>query len=187
MKGKFHNNNESNNKNISSSVNIKFNFKKFRSKLGKKHSETMNILKRYYQTSKSEIDYYYRFSSRLRRRNSIEGSTPKTPRKNKKMNRTNTLIDQKKALKLINLEDLDKESIITAEKMHQNLMENPTYNNVEQRIKFLTNLNPFYDDFSRFERHSEAILSTIAPDYKGKIIQENKIIFRYGDELNDFI
>ena len=186
MKGKFHNNNESNNKNISSSVNIKFNFKKFRSKLGKKHSETMNILKRYYQTSKSEIDYYYRFSSRLRRRNSIEGSTPKTPRKNKKMNRTNTLIDQKKALKLINLEDLDKESIITAEKMHQNLMENPTYNNVEQRIKFLTNLNPFYDDFSRFERHSEAIISTIAPDYKGKIIQENKIIFRYGDELNEF-
>ena len=89
-------------------------------------------------------------------------------------------------MKLINLEDLGKEYVITAEKMNQNLMENPNYQNVEQRIQFLTKLNPFYEDFSRFDRHSESVIATIAPDYKGKIFHENQIIFKYGDELNDF-
>ena len=184
MKGNFING--KNSSNISSSSPPKFRFKKFQSKLSKNQNETMKFLKKYYQTIKPELEYYYKFSSRLRRRNSIEGSSPIKPKKQKKLNRTNTLIDNKKALKLINLEDLDKEYIITAEKMNQNLMENPNYQNVEQRIKFLTKLNPFYEDFSRFDRHSESIIATIAPDYKGKTFHENQIIFRYGDELNDF-
>ena len=164
----------------------KFKFKKFHSKLIKKHSETMKTLQKYYETTKPELEYYYKFSSRLRRRNSIEGSSPIKQKKQKKLNRTKTSIENKKALKLINLEDLGKEYVITAEKMNQNLMENPNYQNVEQRIQFLTKLNPFYEDFSRFDRHSESVIATIAPDYKGKIFHENQIIFRYGDELNDF-
>ena len=121
MKGNFIN--SKNSSNISSSSPPKFRFKKFQSKLSKNQNETMKFLKKYYQTIKPELEYYYKFSSRLRRRNSIEGSSPIKPKKQKKLNRTNTLIDNKKALKLINLEDLDKEYIITAEKMNQNLME----------------------------------------------------------------
>ena len=34
----------------------------------------MKIIKKYYESSKPDIDYYYKFSARLRRRHSIEGS-----------------------------------------------------------------------------------------------------------------
>ena len=172
--------------NISQSLNYKFRFQKFKSKYYQKHNEIFNYLIKYYQTSKSEIDYYHKFSPRLRRRHSIEGLVSSSKNKSRILNRTNTSIEKKNVLKLLNLEELDNKNAITAEKIHQNLMENPNYENVEQRVKFLTNLNPFYDEFSRYDRHSEAIITAIAPEYKGKILNENQIIFRYGDELNDF-
>ena len=63
----------------------KFKFKKFHSKLIKKHSETMKTLQKYYETTKPELEYYFKFSSRLRRRNSIEGSSPIKQKKTKKI------------------------------------------------------------------------------------------------------
>ena len=163
-----------------------FVYKKYHTKLLKKHSDTMKSLQKYYETSKSELDYYYKYSSRLRRRHSIEGSSPIKSKKPPKVNRANTIIDNKKALKLIDIAELDKEWTTTAEKMSQNLNETPNYENIEQRVKFITKLNPFYDDFSRYDRHSESIIASIAPEYKGKIFHESQIIFRYGDELKDF-
>ena len=185
MKKNFINRKDSN-KNLLSSPTRRF--KQLYSKIYKKHGDILHLVKEYFQTTKSEIDFYFKYSPRLRRRHSIEGShiyipNPAPPIKIK---RTNTIVDHKKIFKLVRLEYLNKECGITAEKMNQKLMEKPDYINIEQRIKFLTSLNPFYDDFSRFDRHSEAIIAAISPEYKGAVYPGNHIIFRYGDELNNF-
>ena len=184
MKKNFNNSKESSNNNIFSSN--RYRFKKLTSQIFRRQIEVFKSIDKYFQTSKIDIDFYYKLSPRVRRRNSIETTKLYLPQKITTIKRTKTTIDFKDKLKLLYLKDFEKEYTITAERMNQNLMENPTFDIMEQRIKFLTKLNPFYEEFSQFERHSEAIISTIASEYKGKIIPENKIIFRYGDENNDF-
>ena len=177
-----------NNKKNPSEKATKFKFKKLQTRVYKKHPVIMKIIKKYYELSKPDIDYYYKFSARLRRRHSIEGSKKYIEHKIKpEAKRTKTIIDRKKKFKLLNIQSLDDlEEKITPENMHQNLMEESNYENNELRANFLMNLNPFYTDLSRADRHSEAIIAAIAPYYKGKIFHNNQIIFRYGDELNDF-
>ena len=171
--------------NLFSTFNKK-SFKKFKLNLFKKHTETIKFLQKYYQSAKSDLDCYYRFSSHLRRRHSIESSSIRK-KKFTKLNRSKTMIVPKKNIKLKNIKEFDKEVEITAEKMNKNLkVNNPNYENIEERIKFLMKLNPFYEEYSKYERRSEAIIATIAPNYKGKIVQGNQIIFRYGEELKDF-
>ena len=173
-------------KNLFPSLNKK-RFKKFHQNLFKKQTETIKSLRKYYQTAKSDLDSYYKFSSHLRRRNSIESAKINKKKFNKKLNRSKTIIDPKKIVILKNLKDIGKEREITVEKMHNNLAINhPNYRNVEERIKFLTKLNPFYEEFNKYDKRSETIITAIAPSYKGKILQGNQIIFRYGEELNDF-
>ena len=60
-------------KNLFPSLNKK-RFKKFHQNLFKKQTETIKSLRKYYQTAKSDLDSYYKFSSHLRRRNSIESA-----------------------------------------------------------------------------------------------------------------
>ena len=155
-------------------------------KILKKYAEIFNSMKRYFQISKSELDFYYQFSPRLRRRNSFAGLKKYIPPRIHFIRSSKSLNDNKKTFKFIKLDELDKENLISAEKMNQILKEKPSFENVEQRINFLMRLNPFYDEFNKFERHSEAIITAFASEYKGKIFNENQIVFRYGDENNDF-
>ena len=155
-------------------------------KIFKRYIEQFNSLRRYFQFTKSELDFYYKFSPRLRRRHSIEGSKKYIKPKIPKIKRAKTTYEIQNIFKLIKLEEVGKENIMTAEKMNQLLKEKQNYKNIDQRINFLMGLNPFYDDFSKFDRHSEAVLALIASEYQGKVFFPNQIIFRYGDENTDF-
>ena len=75
---------------------------------------------------------------------------------------------------------------ITAERIHLNLIEEFNFENNEERVNFLMNLKPFYEKLHAFDRHSEGIIRAITPEYKGKVLPGNQVIFRYGDEFNDF-
>ena len=75
---------------------------------------------------------------------------------------------------------------ITAEKIYHNLIEDFSFENNEERVNYLMNLNPFYEQFHDIERHSESVIRTISPEYKGKVYPGNQVIFRYGDEITDF-
>ena len=76
---------------------------------------------------------------------------------------------------------------ITPEILQENLSKGQiSFKDNEERISYLMNLNPFYASFHNSERHSESIIRTISPSYKGQVINKNKIIFRYGEEINDF-
>ena len=58
---------------------------------------------------------------------------------------------------------------------------------VEDKSKILLNLEPFFSDFNNnIERKGEDIIKEISNDYKDEIYEENKIIFRYGDEADRF-
>jgi len=58
---------------------------------------------------------------------------------------------------------------------------------VEDKSKILLNLEPFFSDFNdNIERKGEEIIKEISNDCKDEIYEENKIIFRYGDEADRF-
>ena len=174
-------------KNLSSTKSNVNSMRRLSTKIFKRHVDSFNSLKRYFQSTKSEIDFYYKFSPSLRRRNSIEGSKKYIKPKIPQIKRAKTIIDNHIiTFKVIKLKEIGKENIMTAEKMYQLLKEKPNYKNVEQRINFLMSLKPFYEDYSQFDRHSEGILALIASEYQGKVFYANNIIFRYGDENNDF-
>ena len=135
-------------------------------KIFKRYIEQFNSLRRYFQFTKSELDFYYKFSPRLRRRHSIEGSKKYIKPKIPKIKRAKATYEIQNIFKLIKLEEVGKENIMTAEKMNQLLKEKQNYKNIDQRINFLMGLNPFYDDFSKFDRHSEAVLALIASEYQ---------------------
>lgn len=158
----------------------------FSTKIFKRYIEQFNSLRRYFQITKSELDFYYKFSPRLRRRHSIEGTKKYIKPKIPKIKREKTICEIQDPFKLIKLEEVGKELRISAEKMHQILKEKQNYKNTEQRINFLLRLNPFYEDFHKFDRHSEAVIALISSEYQGKVFFPNQIIFRYGDENTDF-
>ena len=58
---------------------------------------------------------------------------------------------------------------------------------IEDKSKILLNLEPFFSDFNdNIERKGEEIIKEISNDCKDEIYEENKIIFRYGDEADRF-
>ena len=187
MESNFIINKEPIKKNLSSTKSNVYSMRRLSTKIIKRYVDSFNSLKRYFQSTKSEIDFYYKFSPSLRRRNSIEGSKKYIKPKIPQIKRAKTIIDNHIiTFKVIKLKEIGKENIMTAEKMYQLLKEKPNYKNVEQRINFLMSLKPFYEDYSQFDRHSEGILALIASEYQGKVFYANNIIFRYGDENNDF-
>ena len=139
--------------------------------------------------SKEELNQYFRFQDRLRRRNTIGYSKP--TKNNKRLlsrERAGTVRGKTKNRNAFTILQTPQNEYqeITAEKMYQNLNEEFTFENNEERVNFLLNLNPFYKKFHSIEKHSETIIRTISPEYKGKIFSGNQVIFRYGDEINDF-
>ena len=56
---------------------------------------------------------------------------------------------------------------------------------VEDKSKILLNLEPFFSEFNNnIEKKGEEIIKEISNDCKDEIYEENKIIFRYGDEAD---
>ena len=138
---------------------------------------------------KEELIKYYKFPEKLTRRHTIESSRPyKKQRNNHWRNRSGTFRNRIRTRNAFTILHTNKDEFqeITAEKIHQNLSEDFTFENNEERVNFLLNLNPFYEKFHSIERHSEAIIRTISPEYKGKVFPGNQVIFRYGNEANDF-
>ena len=184
----FHENNEKINKLEinSNSSNPPNRFKRTMAKLlSKKYNPFENIKRNI--MSKEELNKYFKYSEKLRRRNSIESS--KIHKKIKpNYFRTNSLkfkTKVKKGLK-INKPKRFRFKEITAERIYQNLCEGNSLENNEERVKFLFKLNPFFEKLSEIEKNSETIIRTISPEYRGDMIPGNKVIFRYGEEINDF-
>ena len=138
--------------------------------------------------SKEELNEYYKIPDRLRIRHSLETSKPLKKQRNILRGRLHTY-DSKTKRKIHFKISRNKSSEfheITAEKIHQNLNEDFTLENNEERVNYLMNLNPFYSDYHSIEKHSEYVIRTISPEYKGKIYSGNQVIFRYGAEATDF-
>ena len=149
--------------------------------------ETLKLIKDNIM-SKEELNMYYKIPDRLKLRNSIETSKPTKRRRTVLRGRLYTYhskLKPKKGLKIPGGTQKDYQEI-TAEKMHQNLNEEFTFENNEQRVNYLMNLNPFYKEYHSIEKHSENVIRTISPEYRGKIFSGNQVIFRYGDEVTDF-
>ena len=138
---------------------------------------------------KEEISKYYKISERLQRRNTIETSRPlKKIKRNCLKERARTLRGKSKIKNKYKLLSKKKRKYqeITAERIHLNLIEEFNFENNEERVNFLMNLKPFYEKLHTVDRHSEGIIRAITPEYKGKVLPGNQVIFRYGDEFNDF-
>ena len=138
---------------------------------------------------KEELSNYYIFPEKLLRRNTIESSRPhKKGKSNNMRSRSKTFRGKTKNRNAFTILSKNKSEYqeITPERIHQNLNEEFSFENNEERVNFLLKLKPFYDRFHGVERHSEAIIRTISPEYKGKVFPGNQVIFRYGDEINDF-
>ena len=191
MKVNFNNNN---NKGIryKSIVDIQTPIKnKYKNTLFKYMSKKSSILEKIKDNivSNEELSRYYIIPERLRRRNTIETSKPlKNKRNYISRDRERSFRQKTKTRNAFTILPTPQSEFqeITAEKIHQNLNEEFTFENNEERVNFLLNLNPFYAKFHSIEKHSEAIIRTISPEYKGKIFSGNQVIFRYGDEITDF-
>jgi hypothetical protein len=116
---------------------------------------------------KEELIKYYKFPERLTRRHTIESSRPyKKQRNNHGINRSGTFRSRTKTRNAFTILPTNKDEFqeITAEKIYQNLNEDFTFENNEERVNFLLNLNPFYEKFHSIERHCEAIIKAISPE-----------------------
>ena len=136
-----------------------------------------------------ELCLYFKFPERLSRRNTISTSKIyKRQRTNFLRSRSGTVRYKTKTRNAFTILHTNKSEYaeITAEKMHQNLNEDFSLENNEERVNYLLNLNPFYEKFHSIERHSEAIIRTISPEYKGMVYPGSQVIFRYGSEATDF-
>ena len=141
--------------------------------------------------SQEELYNNFVLPEKLRRRNTIESSKIYKKQKHifiRSKKKSGTFRDKTKNRNAFTVFPNEQNGLekITAEKIHQNLNEEFSFENNEERVNFLMKLNPFYEKFHSIEKHSEAIIRTISPEYKGKIFSGNQVIFRYGDEVTDF-
>lgn len=135
--------------------------------------------------TKEELNNYYKHSEKLRRRHSIY-STKKRKQIKKNYERSKTF--RHKSKMRVNILPSNRHNIqeVTAERIYDNLNEVFSFENNEERVNFLLKLNPFYQKLNEIEKHGEIIIRTISPEYRGTRYPPNQVIFRYGDEVNDF-
>ena len=182
MRVSFHNKKELRNKSA-----IYFNKNLYRrtvmALLTRKNSIFDNIKKNF--MTKEELNKYYKYSEKLRKRHSIFTTKYRKPIK-KTFERSKTFRHKSKIR--INILPSDRNNIqeVTAERIHDNLNEEFTFENNEERVNFLLKLNPFYQKLNEIEKHGEIIIRTISSEYRGTRYPPNKVIFRYGDEVTDF-
>ena len=98
--------------------------------------------------------------------------------KDKKIDEKNNFIN---SLNLKNISELNIEDI------HEIINKN---NNLEQNkiiINFILQLNPFYYRLSKnFPQKSKNLIKKIIPEYKSNFYNKNTILFKYGDEADNF-
>ena len=63
----------------------------------------------------------------------------------------------------------------------------PKDENIKAKFKILSNLEPFYSNFSKFHKDNiQNILNEMSKEYEEEKYSSNKIIFKYGDEVDRF-
>ena len=97
-------------------------------------------------------------------------------------------IDEK--INFINSLNFKNISELSIEDIHEIINNNNNNNNLEQNkiiINFLLQLNPFYYRLSKnFPQKSKNIIKKIIPEYKSNFYNKNTILFKYGDDADNF-
>ena len=151
--------------------------------LTRKNSIIDNIKKNI--MAKEELNKYFKYSEKLRRRHSI-CSIKKRKQTKRNYERSKTFWHKSKMRVKIFTSNRQNIQEVTAERIYDNLNEVFSFENNEERVNFLIKLNPFYQKLNEIEKHGEIIIRTISPEYKGTRYPPNQVIFRYGDEVTDF-
>lgn len=135
--------------------------------------------------TKEELNNYYKYSEKLRQRHSISSTSN---RKQIKRNYEKSKTFRHKSKIRFNILPSNRKNVqeVTAERIYDNLKEEFSFENNEERVNFLMKLNPFYQKLNEIEKHGEVIIRTITPEYRGTRFPPNQVIFRYGDEVTDF-
>ena len=135
--------------------------------------------------TKDDLNNYYKYSEKLRRRHSIY-SFKNIKHIKRDFERSKTFRHKSKLRVNILHSNRHNTQEVTAERIHDNLNDVFSFENNEERVNFLLKLNPFYQKLNEIEKHGEIIIRTISPEYRGTRFPPNQVIFRYGDEVSDF-